>query len=298
MRGTNTGLSTRKKIAYTVSLGIILFVICDTVVRIVAHVLAEPFTPLFENDPVLGIRHVANASSTVASKGTAPHRVSFNNLGHRGTRDVGIEPVPGSVRVVVLGGSTTESIYVADGKTWPEYLERRLRNATGREETEVLNLAVSGYTTANSVRNYEINGARLRPDIVVVYHGVNDFTFHLVLSRQASLIRRTIPEGHETHMWELTGLRSGEKPIEWASFVDGLRIIGDTFEQFAKERGILFVDVETSVGKDKSLFIDHVHYTEKGTRAVADVFAESLLAFDILSAAPGKGEQGRTTAGE
>lgn len=71
----------------------------------------------------------------------------------------------GATRVVVLGGSTSES-YGAE-------LERVLRELPVGP-VEVFNLALSGYTSAESLATFALHGRHLAPDVVVIHHGVND----------------------------------------------------------------------------------------------------------------------------
>src|SRR4051794_31966280 len=79
---------------------------------------------IFEPDPVLGRRHVKGASALVVewSKPT-PNRVTINEFGFRGPTPRIIEKPPGVIRVVAQGGSTTEDVFVDDGRTWPEQLQ-------------------------------------------------------------------------------------------------------------------------------------------------------------------------------
>lgn len=80
-------------------------------------------------------------------------------------------PKPDGVRrVLCLGGSTTYGDGLADGETYPERLGERLGAGV-----EVVNAGVPGYTTAETLLNLCLKGLDLEPDVVVVYHAVNDY---------------------------------------------------------------------------------------------------------------------------
>jgi hypothetical protein len=153
------------------------FAALDTGYRLFRYLAYPPGQEaLFEPDPVLGRRHVKNARAVVVewSKAT-PNRVSINAFGFRGPNPRTPEKPPGVVRVIVQGGSTTEDVFVDDGRTWPEQLQAKLNARLGTDRIEVINMGTSGYTAENCVNDLKLNGLRLSPDVVVAYHGVNDF---------------------------------------------------------------------------------------------------------------------------
>lgn len=92
---------------------------------------------------------------------------TINSHGYRGPEfDLGKKP--GVVRVVCLGESNTFGLGVADDAVWPRQLESRL-NAIDpqRRQWEVLNLAVTNYSTFQGVRQARYELPRLKPDIVM-----------------------------------------------------------------------------------------------------------------------------------
>jgi hypothetical protein len=166
-----------KRAAFAAVTVLLLFALLDTGYRLFLKFVRPPGQEaLFEPDPVLGRRHVKNARAVVVewSKPT-PHRVSINAFGFRGPNPRTLEKPAGVIRVIVQGGSTTEDVFVEDGKTWPELLQARLNERLGTDRIEVINMGTSGYTSSNCVNDLKLNGLQLRPDVVVAYHGVNDF---------------------------------------------------------------------------------------------------------------------------
>jgi len=96
----------------------------------------------------------------------------INSLGFRGEEFAARKPA-GTVRILCLGGSTTFWGY-SDAETYPALLQKRLREAAAGRPLEVLNLGVSGYTSAMSAERFHRQYRAFSPDLVVVFHGVND----------------------------------------------------------------------------------------------------------------------------
>lgn len=180
-----------RKVLFSLLVLALTFVVADTVVRIAAHrgAVQEPEKDLFVQDPEIGAWvHVPNSSAVASWRGTAPHRVSYNAFGFRGPYPKTFEKPAGIIRIVVLGESSTEGGLVEDGKTWPEVLQRELDRALGTGRVEVINMGTSGYSTAVSIRNFKKRGLPLKPDIVLVYHGNNDFFGWLQARFKADLV--------------------------------------------------------------------------------------------------------------
>jgi hypothetical protein len=166
-----------RNIGFSLLTFLIGFVILDTAYRLVRKVIHSPGQEaIFAPDPVLGRRHVKNAKAVVLEwSKTTPNRVSINEFGFRGPTPRTLEKPAGIIRVIVQGGSTTEDIFVDDGRTWPEQLQQKLNAALKTDRIEVINMGTSGYTSWNCVNDLKLNGLQLKPDVVVAYHGVNDF---------------------------------------------------------------------------------------------------------------------------
>lgn len=92
----------------------------------------------------------------------------------QGLRDrVRAIPKPeGVYRILVLGDSVTYGSGVGADRTFPSRLEARLTDRATR--TEVVNAAVSGYTTYNELHWYLARGRTFEPDLVVLAVCLND----------------------------------------------------------------------------------------------------------------------------
>jgi lysophospholipase L1-like esterase len=173
---------TGKKVLFATFTLLVGFVVLDTAYRLFRKLTVAPGQEvLYEPDPVLGRRHVKGASAVVSNwyKPT-PNRVTINAFGFRGPTPRALEKPPGVIRVIVQGGSTTEDFFVDDGRTWPEQLQAKLNARLHTDRIEVINMGTSGYTAANCVLDLKLNGLQLQPDVVVAYHGVNDFRKTLI----------------------------------------------------------------------------------------------------------------------
>lgn len=91
-----------------------------------------------------------------------------NSLGYRGG-EFGERPAQGGVRILCLGDSCTFGLGLSESDTYVRRLESALDAAfEGALDFEVLNLGVVGYSTYQTRRQLEIDGARLHPDIVIL----------------------------------------------------------------------------------------------------------------------------------
>lgn len=99
--------------------------------------------------------------------------VTTNSLGLR-TAEVG-EKTPREFRILCLGESTTFGASVEDDEPYPARLERMLNAHSESVQYRVINAGVSAYTSFQSLEYLKLRGLKLQPDLVIVYHEINDF---------------------------------------------------------------------------------------------------------------------------
>jgi len=98
----------------------------------------------------------------------------YNRLGFRGP-DYATDKPPNTLRIMVLGDSFVEGYQFADEYLMTHHLEDQLRQRTGYN-TEVINIGIGGWGTAQQLLAYEHLGQRFNPDIVVLlFSSCNDF---------------------------------------------------------------------------------------------------------------------------
>ena len=100
-----------------------------------------------------------------------------NSAGFRADAEFGPKD-EATLRVICLGGSTTYGVSVVDNRaTYPAVLEQLLNGdfkADGWARVEVFNLGVGGYTSREVLKNLELHGMPLDPDVVLVQCAIND----------------------------------------------------------------------------------------------------------------------------
>mgnify|MGYP002861292164 CR=1 FL=1 len=113
-------------------------------------------------------------------------KAGYENVNNRGKRVVHDEdgfrgsglaqPKPeGVFRIVCLGGSSTYGTGPSSNEaTWPAVVERLLGEAVPGKRFEVLNGGVPTWTTTESLISLQTRVLPYEPDLVLVYHGMND----------------------------------------------------------------------------------------------------------------------------
>lgn len=95
-----------------------------------------------------------------------------NSLGYRGNEIVLPKP-QGVFRIVCIGGSTTYTVSTSYREAYPSQLEEQLIDA-GYSNIEAVNAGVPGWTTWESMINFQLRVLELEPDMIIVYHAIND----------------------------------------------------------------------------------------------------------------------------
>jgi len=126
-----------------------------------------------------------------------PYMVYLGNPLHSGINLSGfgdveheLEAAPDTVRIAVIGGSTSFGV-----DNWPSRLELVLnRQSPSRRKVEVLNFGMAGFTTAESLINVAVNIQDYTPDILIIHHALNDLMPRLFRnpSRDYSHFRRLL----------------------------------------------------------------------------------------------------------
>ena len=78
------------------------------------------------------------------------------------------------IKILFLGGSTTETLYVPEKNRFPSVVERIIRSKL-KETVNVLNGGVSGNNSMHSLFILLAKGIPMKPQYVVLMHNINDF---------------------------------------------------------------------------------------------------------------------------
>lgn len=139
---------------------------------------------------------------------TPNYRSGANEHDSRGFRGREVEvPKPeGEYRIVCLGGSTTYSTTVNDWReSYPAQLEAALHRQ-GHAQVRVVNAGVQGWSSFETMLSLPLRIFELEPDLLIVYHGVNEVPTRLVWPSAAYRPDNSGFRRHPPRFRERTGL--------------------------------------------------------------------------------------------
>ena len=102
---------------------------------------------------------------------------STNSLGIRGPE---IPADPSVVKILCLGGSTTECLYLDDGKTWSHQLMLMLNQSVSGTRVWVGDMGFAGYSSTMHLRFVESSDVMHKIDLLVILVGFNDLNKALI----------------------------------------------------------------------------------------------------------------------
>lgn len=177
---------------------------------------------LLDQSPMKGHPYLGYAArpNYASPEGRVPQK-SHNEWGFRGP-SVTLEKPEGVYRVVCLGGSSTYGHGPSsDATTWPARLQHYLNDpniAKNGLQVEVLNGGLSGYTTFASSINLAHRMVQFEPDLVIVYHTINDMRAALYDPPRPPEERQypepTIDNRHWRAVWPVVVEAPGESLLE------------------------------------------------------------------------------------
>jgi lysophospholipase L1-like esterase len=104
-------------------------------------------------------------------------RFTINSMGIRGLEPPGRDA---AFRILCIGGSTTECIYLDDQEAWPHLLMQQLQDASAGPKVWVGNAGMSGYTTVEHLKYIQQSDLMDEIDCIVLLVGANDFLIWLL----------------------------------------------------------------------------------------------------------------------
>lgn len=116
----------------------------------------------------------------------------INSLGFR-EREVDLKKNPDMIRVICMGDSIT-----GQGRPgYSQYLHERLTNAPPTSHPwEAFNIGVHGYSALQGLKQFQILGRQMEPDIVTIYFGWNDHWLAPEADRQTMGLEMRPLAGH------------------------------------------------------------------------------------------------------
>jgi hypothetical protein len=104
----------------------------------------------------------------------------------------------GTVRVVMLGGSSLFDMYAKEGQDWPHLIESTLQGR-GYSNVEVINGGTPGHATFDLLGRFYSEIWMFEPDYLLVYESWNDIKYFYNLDPEHSLLRLQRPAAINGH---------------------------------------------------------------------------------------------------
>ena len=201
----------------------------------IACLLLEVFVRVFNPFPILLRagridlpRNVTKEFTTDGQSGLdAKVSVSFNSLGFRGP-----EPPQNwndHLTLICVGGSTTQCLYLSNGKTWPDQVSKRL--SADFENIWVNNAGIDGHSTFGHLELLDQYLSAMRPKVLVFLVGLNDVDRTDLNGFDESTLRSHV-RAHDTFARSLQ--RSLLRNSDAFALLDNLRL-----GWFAKQQGLV-----------------------------------------------------------
>ncbi len=115
----------------------------------------------------------------IPTPGYVKGKNKHNLRGFRG-EDFPPKKPEGEFRIVCVGGSTTYSTEIEDFKLAYPFLLQKVLAGKGYDNVRVINGGAPGYSTWETLVSFEYRVLDLDPDLVIVYHAINDIKPRLV----------------------------------------------------------------------------------------------------------------------
>jgi lysophospholipase L1-like esterase len=123
-----------------------------------------------------------------------------NSLGYR-SREFAAKKPEGVYRIIILGGSEAYGHGLSDADTWAEQLQK-LFDGDRHRKVEVINAAVDGYSSFQSMISFSTRLLDFSPDLAICYLGWNDIKYRPLLSPEKGFDEAGLAERKETpSMW-------------------------------------------------------------------------------------------------
>ena len=166
-------LSRKKRILFSLVFYFLISCICLLVAEVVIRIVyPQPILPRFIESSTWGIRKVLSNVDAIHKTSEYSYHYRTNSQGFRGTKEYENVPPQDCFRIVVQGDSMTLGHGVKDNETY-SYLLQEMFNKDGFR-TEVINMAVSGFGTAEELIQFHEVAKKYKPDLVILGFFRND----------------------------------------------------------------------------------------------------------------------------
>jgi len=122
-----------------------------------------------------------------------PNLFTTNNMGFRGD-DLTIPKPANEFRIFMVGGSSTECLYLDDSKAFTRVLQNELNKQTTNLTVKVFGAGKSGDASDDHCSMIVHRIVQLQPDMIIVFAGINDLTRALVNYDYLHYVKDESPE--------------------------------------------------------------------------------------------------------
>lgn len=212
-------------------------------------------------------------------------------------------------KIVFLGGSTTENLFIDEDKRFPVLVKQQLEQQSN-QKINTYNGGVSANESMHSLNILMNKVLPMKPDIVVMMHNINDLvmlrakgSYWYEGSRKSHVqTSKNVFTRYEIPMpWGNDGDRAIKKEFRanLRSFVALAKIRGITpvlmtqanrvegdklyhqfnviIRQVAMEEAVLLIDLAEKIPSTTEYLYDSYHFTEKGSKLAAGLITEALI---------------------
>lgn len=127
---------------------------------------------------------LSNFDPFLQFKLTGSYTTNIDSFGFRG-EEIRKNKPKGTYRIFILGGSTVLNAETPYEQSAPRLLEKLLQKKYPNQKIEVINAGVDGYTSEHSLIQYLFKIRDFHPDMVIMWHGINDWYYSCSPSERA-----------------------------------------------------------------------------------------------------------------
>lgn len=120
--------------------------------------------------------YVFNPDPNIFNGISGESHFTINSFGYRGPL---IKDKEKEYRILILGGSTSECLYLDNNETWPYLLMKELGNTIDNKSVVTMNIGKSGHGLRNNLLALKYLPDYYEPDLIILLTGANDVLFRL-----------------------------------------------------------------------------------------------------------------------
>jgi lysophospholipase L1-like esterase len=120
--------------------------------------------------------YVFNPDPNIFNGISGESHFTINSLGYRGDK---IKNHEDEYRILIIGGSTSECLYLDNKETWSYLLMQELGETIDNKKVVTMNIGKSGHGLRNNLLALKYLPDYYEPDLIIILTGANDVLFKL-----------------------------------------------------------------------------------------------------------------------